>query len=190
MRVKAYYEDAFVTLYHGDYRDVLPRLEPVDHVICDPPYSEHVHSSARSQRMQASNDRGGRYGADVRRNVDLGFAHLGADDRAFLAGEFARLAQRWTLVFSDTESSHMWRDDLQTAGLDYVRTGAWIKVGSTPQFSGDRPATGFEAVTIAHQGGGGNGGTVAGSMPSGRTRSCSHAGSTTRGCTPRRSRSL
>ncbi|MBE3134532.1 MAG: site-specific DNA-methyltransferase, partial [Acidobacteria bacterium] len=40
---------------------------------------------------------------------------------------------------------------LTSAGLDYVRTGAWIKVGSTPQFSGDRPATGFEAITIAHQ---------------------------------------
>lgn len=54
------------------------------------------------------------------------------------------------LVFSDVESDHLWRADLEAAGLDYVRTGAWIKVGSTPQFSGDRPATGFEAVTIAH----------------------------------------
>lgn len=66
-----YYEDEYVTVHHGNYRDVLPGLDPVDHIICDPPYSEHVHGAARSQRMLSANDRGGKYGADVRRNVDL-----------------------------------------------------------------------------------------------------------------------
>ncbi|RBP66387.1 site-specific DNA-methyltransferase (adenine-specific) [Brevibacterium sanguinis] len=145
-----YYQDDNVTLYHGDCAEVLPTLEPVEHIITDPPYSEHVHSSARSRRMQAANDRGGRYGADIRRNVDLGFDHLDPSLRAACAAEFARIATRWVLVFSDVESDHLWRDDLTAAGLDYVRTGAWIKIGSTPQFSGDRPATGFEAITIAH----------------------------------------
>jgi hypothetical protein len=148
-----YYEDEFVQLHHGSYQDVLPTLDAVDHVLCDPPYSEHVHGSARSRRMVSANDRGGRYGADLRRNVDLGFEHLFDEDRAFLAAEFSRLARRWVLVFSDTESAHLWREDLAEAGLDYVRTGAWVKVGSTPQFSGDRPATGFEAVTIMHPAG-------------------------------------
>jgi len=145
-----YYEDDYVRVHHGRYQDVLPTLDPVGHIICDPPYSAHVHGAARSSRMVSSNDRGGRYGADTRRNVDLGFEHLSAEDRAFLAGEFARIAQRWVLVFSDTESAHLWKEDMEAVGLDYVRTGAWIKRGSTPQFSGDRPATGFEAVTIAH----------------------------------------
>lgn len=145
-----YYQDDAVTLYHGDYRDVLPHLEQADHVICDPPYSEKTHTNVRSRRMGA-NDRGGRYGADLRRQVDLGFEHITPDDMGFLAGEFARLAKRWVLVFSDVESDHLWRAQLVGAGLDYVRTGAWIKRGSTPQFSGDRPATGFEAITIAHQ---------------------------------------
>jgi len=147
--VSLYYEDEYVQLHHGDYHDVLPALSSVAHVICDPPYSEHVHGAARS-RVMSANDHGGRYGADLRRNVNLGFEHLQADDREFLAAEFARLADRWVLVFSDVEGGHAWRTDLATAGLDYVRTGAWIKRGSTPQFSGDRPATGFEAVTIAH----------------------------------------
>lgn len=56
----------------------------------------------------------------------------------------------WVLVFSDIESDHLWRGDLTAAGLDYVRTGVWHKVGSTPQFSGDRPATAVEAITICH----------------------------------------
>ena len=148
--IAPYYQDDFVTLYHGKAEDILPTLEAVDHVITDPPYSERVHSAVRSSRMQSANDRGGRYGADTRRNVDLGFESLTPELRGFAAQQFARLARRWVLVFSDVESDHLWRDDLTAAGLDYVRTGAWIKVGATPQFSGDRPATGFEAITIAH----------------------------------------
>ncbi|WP_449278016.1 DNA-methyltransferase [Leucobacter sp. GX24907] len=148
--MEPYYEDDQVTLYHGEAEDVLPTLEAVDHFIADPPYSEHVHSSARSRRMQSANARGGRYGADLRRNVDLGFAHLSNELRTFLAGEAARLTERWVLVFSDTEGAHLWAEELQDADLDYVRTGAWIKRGATPQFSGDRPATGHEAITICH----------------------------------------
>lgn len=147
-----YYQDDWVTLYCGDCRDVLPTLNDrrVEHVITDPPYSEHVHGNARSGRML---DRGAKYGANLRRNIDLGFAALTPDLREFCAQQFGRLASRWVLVFSDVESDHLWRNDLTTAGLDYVRTGAWIKIGCTPQFSGDRPATGFEAVTIAHPSG-------------------------------------
>lgn len=148
--MKPYYEDSSTRLYLGRCEDVLPTLDQVDHVITDPPYSEHVHSAVRRNRMVSANDRGGKYGADRRRKVDLGFDHLTADLRQFCAAEFARLARRWVLVFSDVESDHLWRGDLVAAGLDYVRTGAWVKLGSTPQFSGDRPACGFEAVTIAH----------------------------------------
>ncbi|QUL78054.1 site-specific DNA-methyltransferase [Brevibacterium sp. SMBL_HHYL_HB1] len=146
----AYYEDDEVMIYHGDCAEILPQLPNADHIITDPPYGEHIHANARSGRMRAANDRGGRYGADVRRTVDLGFDHLDEDLRRWCAAEFARLAGRWVLVFSDVESDHLWRSDLTEAGLDYVRTGAWVKLGATPQFSGDRPATGFEAITIAH----------------------------------------
>lgn len=148
-----YYQDERVTLYHGKAEDVLPTLPSMSiHVaITDPPYSAKVHGSARSRRMVSANDRGGRYGSDTRRNVDLGFSELTAELREFLAGEFARLVKRWTLIFSDVESCHLWRADLEDAGLDYVRTMAWHKMGSTPQFSGDRPAVAFEAITVAHQ---------------------------------------
>lgn len=32
-------QDGSIVLYHGDCRDVLPQLDPVDHVITDPPYA-------------------------------------------------------------------------------------------------------------------------------------------------------
>lgn len=147
-----YYEDEWATIYHGEAADVLPDLIGVDHFIADPPYSEHVHGAARS-RVMRDNDRGGRYGADFRRNVDLGFEHLTNELRDYLALEAARLTARWVLIFSDVEGAHLWAEALEGNGLDYVRTGAWIKRGSTPQFSGDRPATGHEAITICHPAG-------------------------------------
>jgi len=35
-----YYTDGTVTLYHGDCRDILPTLAPVDCAVTDPPYGE------------------------------------------------------------------------------------------------------------------------------------------------------
>ena len=34
-----YYQDSAVTIYHGDCREIVPTLGPVDAVVTDPPYS-------------------------------------------------------------------------------------------------------------------------------------------------------
>lgn len=128
----------------------------VDHVITDPPYSEHVHKNARSaQRRTPLHDGSGRvFPANARRGisrgVDFGFAHVTPELIEASAGEVARLVRRWVLVFSDVESSHLWRGALERAGLDYVRTAFWHRWGGPPQFSGDRPAASCETITIAH----------------------------------------
>ena len=36
--MKPYYQDEFAMIYHGDCREILPSLEPVDLVLTDPPY--------------------------------------------------------------------------------------------------------------------------------------------------------
>jgi site-specific DNA-methyltransferase (adenine-specific) len=36
--MKPYYQDDAVTIFHGDCREILPQLEPVDLVLTDPPY--------------------------------------------------------------------------------------------------------------------------------------------------------
>jgi len=38
MTEKPYFQDDDVVIYHGDCRDILPTLEPVDLVLTDPPY--------------------------------------------------------------------------------------------------------------------------------------------------------
>lgn len=145
--MKPYYQDDLVALWHGDCREVLPTLEPVDHVITDPPYSDYVHAKSRAGSRALAGDGAA---ANFSRSKEFGFDAMTEATRADVAVQIARLVRRWSLVFSDVESSHLWRADLVSNGLDYCRTGAWVKIGATPQFTGDRPAVGFEAITICH----------------------------------------
>jgi len=39
--INPYYDHAGITIYHGDCRDILPHLEPVDLVLTDPPYPDY-----------------------------------------------------------------------------------------------------------------------------------------------------
>ncbi len=42
--MKPYYQDSYVTIYHGDCREVLPTLDKVDLVLTDPPYFLPIQS--------------------------------------------------------------------------------------------------------------------------------------------------
>jgi len=42
--MKPYYQDEYVTIYHGDCRELLPSLPKVDLVLTDPPYGIEYHS--------------------------------------------------------------------------------------------------------------------------------------------------
>ena len=48
-----YYEDARVVLYHGDCREVLPHLAPVDLVLTDPPYGIQADEKAAASAGKA-----------------------------------------------------------------------------------------------------------------------------------------
>lgn len=138
-----YYDDGSCVIYHGDCRDVLPILSVVDHVITDPPYSEHTHSK---QRRGGNRHRG----SVISEGRELGFAALDPDTRIACGLLFPRLSRRWILVFSDSESAHMWRNEI---AAEYVRTLFWRKAGGAPQFTGDRPAVACEAITACHRAG-------------------------------------
>jgi DNA modification methylase len=130
----------------------------VDVVITDPPYDEHTHSAGRrghTDRAEAmSSSR-----ATFNRTRDLGFAAITQEDMAESSRQWARLTRRWVLVFCSVEMvgdsaadhGHGWRAHLERAGLQYIRTCFWRKVGCTPQFTGDRPAQALEAIVLAHR---------------------------------------
>jgi DNA modification methylase len=118
----------------------------VDVLITDPPYDQHTHSAQRigtTKVEQAS-------GASYSRNTDLGFPPLTAADLARAAIQFSRVTKRWVLVFSSLEMISAWKEALEAAELQYIRAGIWVKQDACPQFTGDRPASGAEAIVIAH----------------------------------------
>jgi DNA modification methylase len=141
-------------LVQGDAVGFLRTLpdRSVDHVITDPPYSPKVHTAHRiGCTGVAEPTRPNAKRAQFNRVKELGFEPLTPELRHTLAREFARVARRWVLVFCDHEGSGAWKDELELAGLEYVRTLIWIKKGCTPQFTGDRPANGHECIVLAHQ---------------------------------------
>lgn len=110
-----------------------------DHLIADPPYSEHTHSHAVSC---AANSPGGR-GARAR---DLEFEHLTPELREYLAQCSARV-RRWTLLYSDVEFSQDLARACMAAGAEYIRTVPWVR-WSMPQLTADRPPQGWEPLVV------------------------------------------
>lgn len=127
-----------------------------DVVITDPPYSAHVHAKHRVAQKQdndlpaATRIRSGETKRRISESKAIEFEHITQDVMESVADRCALVARRWVLVFCDVESSHLWAGALRSAGLQYVRTMAWQKLGGTPQFTGDRPGTAFEAIVVAH----------------------------------------
>ena len=49
-----YYQDEYCTIYHGDCRDVLPYLDPVDMILTDPPYGHRNNDDDLIARWEAA----------------------------------------------------------------------------------------------------------------------------------------
>jgi site-specific DNA-methyltransferase (adenine-specific) len=106
----------------------------VDHCITDPPYGQATHSGART----GDGDR-----------VLVPFAAIDDDGIATAFAAVGRVCRRW--VVSTLEWQHVGRlEGAPPVGLRFVRFGVWIKENGAPQFTGDRPATGWEAVVVMH----------------------------------------
>lgn len=154
-----YFERGGITIYHGDCLEVMAEIEAVDHVITDPPYARDVYmrmSMPNTKKGSGSPERMG-LGTSFALNNGTRLGKLAAGAIGFIddlivpcSAEFGRLIKRWAVIFSDVESTHLWRAALDAAGTRYARTGVWVKPDYMPQFSGDRPAVGFEPCTIVH----------------------------------------
>jgi site-specific DNA-methyltransferase (adenine-specific) len=129
--MKPYYEHAGITIFHGDCREILPLVD-ADSCITDPPYGEATHAGARTRSQDQA-------------LVD--FASITADELR-LALSLARI-RRW--LVATVEWQHMLGlEQSPPPGLRFVRFGVWVKPNGAPQFTGDRPGTGWEAVAILH----------------------------------------
>lgn len=142
--------DARWALIQADCREVLPVIPRVGHCLADPPYSERTHAAAAAAAARDLPD-GSKRRVYASGANGFGFDHVDDATREAVAVELARIVDRWVLIFSDQEGAVPWMNALAGVGLDHVRIGQWVKEGTTPQFSGDRPAQGAEAIEIAHR---------------------------------------
>lgn len=151
--LRPYYDKDGITIYHGDCREILPTLEPVDHVITDPPYEAEAHTKGRRVKRTEGELQDKWAWRDTRgvvRYECLDFPAMDAELRLRTASEFSRLTRRWCLVFSQAEGAHLWEADMLTAGLTRRRWCVWCKPDAQPQFSGDRPGVGYETIVATH----------------------------------------
>jgi len=142
------------TMYLGDCLEVMPGLDPVDHVITDPPYEAEAHTKARRALVDSTQRRGARNTGKVRRidqPLEIDFPSITETQRDLAALRFREIAKRWVLAFCQIEAVGAWRRSFVDSGLSWIRGGVWVKPNGTPQFTGDRPGQGCECIAIAHR---------------------------------------
>jgi site-specific DNA-methyltransferase (adenine-specific) len=122
------------TLILGDAFIEMPKLDEVDAIITDPPYYPKTHKGARTARRGQS--------------VSLvDFDSLSEKQFIEFCGNAVAQAKRWVVM------SCAWQHaaELERTGVPLVRLGVWHKPNGAPQFTGDRPGTGWEAIAILHR---------------------------------------
>lgn len=119
-------------LWLGDARDLAPTFGSVDVTITDPPYGEVTHAGARTKTAS---------------NRLVNFASITADQFRRDCEMWLAMSSRWVVMTCE------WRHaaTLEASGLPLVRLGVWIKPNGAPQFTGDRPGVGWEAVAALHR---------------------------------------
>jgi site-specific DNA-methyltransferase (adenine-specific) len=121
------------TLILGDAFIEMPGLDEVDSIITDPPYNPKTHKGARSARSLAAS------------RID--FESLTEEQFIDFCANSVRLAKRWVVMSCAWQHAAL----LEKAGIPLVRLGIWHKPNGAPQFTGDRPGMGWEAVAILHR---------------------------------------
>lgn len=122
----------------------------VDHVITDPPYEGEAHAN-RVRATGGSAESGN--GFKPASFDTLIFDAIDDRIRESVMLEIVRVTRRWIVLFCQVEAVRDWARAVEIAGGRYRRGGVWIKPDGLPQFSGDRPGMGFEALCIgvAHE---------------------------------------
>lgn len=117
----------------ADAFDAMPRLGSVDCIITDPPYNQKTHAGARTRKSLSSSP--------------IDFESITEKQFVEFCGNAVGQAKRWVVM------SCAWQHaaELEKANVPLVRLGVWHKPNGAPQFTGDRPGVGWEAVAILHR---------------------------------------
>lgn len=117
-----------LTLYLGDCREILPSIGGIDHIITDPPFSEHTHA--------------GHDGISSRTNrTALNYAGLSEADASALASLFAASCSGWVVWFTDHHLAPSIRSAMKATGRAVFAPLPFIQPGRSVRLSGDGPSS-------------------------------------------------
>lgn len=151
-----YYDKDGITLYCADNRDVA--WPETDLILTDPPYSDATHEGASTNPPKATtpDEMGVRRfltGGNAALPLGIDFDPLTLSDLDDCFARLAPLTRRWVVSFLDwRHTAHL--EANPPGGLRFVRFGVWVKPNGAPQFTGDRPGTGWESIAFLHKAGG------------------------------------
>ena len=132
------------TLYLGDCLKIMTQLNPVDHIICDPPYEALLHKLKNGLAKRLRTDGGpSLHGLD--------FDCIDAIREPFV-NTAAPLCMGWFIAFCTPEGVARWADVINLSPMKYKRACVWVKPDSTPQLNGQGPAQGAENFVVAWAG--------------------------------------
>jgi site-specific DNA-methyltransferase (adenine-specific) len=138
---KPYYSDDAVTLYLGDSFEIIPLLPKCDIVFTDIPFAEETHKGARSSK-------GGTIEYGGVNTID--FDCFSLEDSIRFFSLCSGICDKWIISFIDWHHARG-LEVSEALPLELVRLGAWYKPNPTPQITGDRPGTGWEAIAYMHK---------------------------------------
>lgn len=131
-------------LWLGDCLEVMKSLEPVDHIIGDPPYEAFLHKMKNSLRGRIRTDSG----PDLR---GLDFDAIDEIREPFVQTA-APICNGWFIAFCTPEGVWRWAETINASPMKYKRACVWVKPDSTPQLNGQGPAQGAENFICAWAG--------------------------------------
>ena len=117
----------------ADAYEAMAQTTGHDHIITDPPYTEHVHANLLAVTK----------GRDCK-EVEAGFDALAS--YAWVAGAVAN-TPRWSLFFCALEQLGDYR---AACVKGHVRSCIYCKTRAMPQLSGDRPGGRCEGIALFH----------------------------------------
>lgn len=137
MRIEAF---GNATLYLGDCLEILPALEPVDHMITDPPYEKIMHAAKAGSAVNRPDG--------TSHYSPLGFEPID-DIRQRYVDLSVFKCKGWFIAFCTSEGVGRWADAINPTPMKYKRACVWVKPDSMPQMNGQGPAQGAEHFVCA-----------------------------------------
>ena len=131
-----YYQDSFITLYHGSCFEIIPELEPFDSLITDTPYSARTHKGHNQVE-----------GVEGRRGIS--YAPWTSTEVRALVVTAHHKCKGWFVAMSDHVLGPYWERELQMVERYVFPPLPFVSKGSRFRMAGDGRASWSTWINVA-----------------------------------------